>query len=257
MKTQISVSKFLALLAVIASSFLFIEASAQSSLRDSVIRMSTIELSLGLHAPIGDMSARFGGSAAMGAAYRYKTKDNWQFGLEGSFFFGNDVKEQVATGLLTSEGFIIDRVGGFTELLVLERGMLISATIGKVIPVFGPNPNSGFVFRFGSGFMQHKIRLETRNNDVPQLEGDYLKGYDRLSNGLMLHQFVGYQYLSNKRLINFTLGIEGFQGFTQSRRDFNFDLMKKDETKRLDSLYGLRFSWNFPIYRKSANGYYY
>ena len=257
MKSQISISKKLALLAFVASFFIVAEASAQSTMRDSVIRMSTIELSLGLHTPAGDMADRFGGSAAMGAAYRYKTSSNWQFGVEGSFIFGTNVKEQVATGLLTSEGFIIDRNGGFTELLVLERGMLILANVGKVLPVFGPNPNSGFVFRFGAGFMQHKIRLETRNNDVPQLEGDYLKGYDRLSNGLMLQQFVGYQYLSNKRLINFTVGVEGFQGFTQSRRDFNFDLMKKDDTKRLDSLYGLRFSWNFPIYRKSASGYYY
>ncbi len=257
MKSQISISKLLALAALIASSFSFKEACAQSSLRDSVIRMSTIELSIGLHSPAGDMSDRFGGSSVLGLAYRYKNSSNWQFGMEGSFFFGNNVKQPVAGGLLTSEGFIIDREGGFTELLVLERGMLISANVGKIVPVFGPNPNSGFVFRFGVGLMQHKIRLETRNNDVPQLEGDYLKGYDRLSNGLMLQQFIGYQYLSNKRLINFTLGVEGFQGFTQSRRDFNFDLMRKDDAKRIDSLYGFRFSWNFPIYRKSASGYYY
>ncbi|NNC84324.1 MAG: hypothetical protein HKN79_12170, partial [Flavobacteriales bacterium] len=179
--------------------------------------MSSIELALGIQAPIGDMADRFGGSASMGAAYRYKTKSNWQFGVEGHFIFGNNVKEPVAAGLLTSEGFVIDQLGGFTELLILERGMTLVGSVGKIVPAFGPNPNSGFVFRVGSGLLQHKIRLETRNNDVPQLEGEYLKGYDRLSNGLTLHQFIGYQFLSNKRLVNFSLGIEGYQAFTQSR----------------------------------------
>lgn len=230
---------------------------AQSSLRDSVIAMSSIELQIGFHTPVGDLAERFGGNGAIGAAYRYKTKTNWQVGIEGSFLFGNNVKEPVATGILSSEGFVIDQAGGFTELLVLERGVIVIGSVSKIVPALGPNKNSGFVFRIGSGFMQHKIRLETRNNDVPQLEGEYLKGYDRLTNGLTLHQFVGYQYLSNRRLVNFSIGVEGYQAFTQSRRDFNFDLQRRDDTKRLDSLYGAKLSWIFPIYRKSADGYYY
>lgn len=233
------------------------KANAQSSLRDSVISMFSIDLALGVHSPVGDLAERFGESAMVGASVHYKTASNWQFGLEGGFIFGSDVKEPIAQGIMTSEGFVIDKLGGYTELLIQERGMTMVGTVGKVVPFLGPNPNSGVVFRLGTGLLQHKVRLETRNNDVPQLEGEYLKGYDRLTNGLTLHQFIGYQYMSNKRLVNFTLGIEGYQAFTQSRRDFNFDLMRKDETKRLDSLYGLKFAWNFPIYRRAADGYYY
>ena len=233
------------------------DADAQSSLRDSVIALSSIELQIGFHAPVGDLAERFGGNGAIGAAYRYKNKSNWQIGLEGSFLFGNKVKEPVATGILSSEGFVIDKLGGFTELLVLERGMIITGSIGKIVPLLGPNKNSGFIFRVGAGLLQHKIRLETRKNEVPQLEGEYIKGYDRLTNGLTLHQFIGYQYLSNRKLVNFSLGVEGYQAFTQSRRDFNFDLQRRDDEKRLDSLYGVKLSSIFPIYRKSADGYYY
>ncbi len=230
---------------------------AQASLRDSVISMFSIDFSMGGHAPAGDMADRFGGNGFLGASVHYKTDKNWTFGIEGGFFFGSKVKENVATGIVSSEGYVIDQNGGFTELLVLERGMLVVATAGKVFPVFGPNPNSGLLVRLGAGMLQHKIRLETRNNDVPQLEGDYLKGYDRLSNGLSIHQFIGYQYLSNKRLVNLTVGIEGYQAFTSSRRDFNFDLMSTDMTDRFDALYGLKVTWSFPIYRRASDGYYY
>lgn len=85
----------------------------------------------------------------------------------------------------------------------------------------------------GVGILQHKIRIEHQDNKIPQLEGDYLKGYDRLSNGLMVHQFVGYFHMSNNRLINFFVGAEAWQGFTKNRRDLNFDTkMHDDKTKQ-------------------------
>lgn len=230
--------------------------SAQSNLKDSVISMFTIDFSAAMHAPSGDISERFGGNGFIGASVHYKTASNWVFGLEGGFIFGSNVKEDVVSGIRTSDGFVIDQDGRVTELLLLERGMTLVGTVGKVIPLFGPNPNSGLVVRLGGGMLQHNIRLETRNNDVPQLEGEYLKGYDRLSNGFSMYQFIGYQYLSNQRLVNLTIGFEGYQAFTQSRRDYNFDLMGKDDEKRFDALYGLKVSWSFPIYRRLASNYY-
>ncbi|NNC84226.1 MAG: hypothetical protein HKN79_11680 [Flavobacteriales bacterium] len=230
--------------------------AAQRNIQDSIISMSMIDFSLGAHIPAGDISERFGENGFLGASYHYKTGSNWVFGLEGGFIFGNKVKEDVAVNIRTSEGFVIDQEGGFTELLLLERGMTLVGTVGRVIPLFGPNDNSGLVVRLGGGMLQHNIRLETRNNDVPQLEGEYLKGYDRLSNGFSAYQFIGYQLLSNNRLVNLTIGLEGYQAWTQSRRDFNFDLMRKDDSKRLDSLYGVKVSWSFPIYRRSAGKFY-
>lgn len=235
---------------------MFTDSHGQGSIRDSVISMFTVNFSVGYHSPAGDMADRFGNNGFLGGSFRYKNDQNYVFGIESGFLFGSKVKENVAEGIMSSEGFVIDSEGGFTNLLILERGMLLVGTVGKVVPVLGPNPNSGIVFRLGAGMLQHKIRLETRNNDVPQLEGDYLKGYDRLSNGLTLHQFIGYQYLSNRRLVNLTIGIEGYQAFTQSRRDFNFDLMSQDTSKRKDALYGLKVTWSFPIYRRAADGYY-
>lgn len=109
----------------------------------------------------------------------------------------------------------------------------------------------------GAGFLEHKIRIDVDKDDVPELSGDYLKGYDRLTNGLALTEFIGYMHCGNNRLINFIFGFELTQAFTQNRRDFNFDQMKKDDNKRLDLLYGIKLGWFFPLYRHAATSYYY
>jgi hypothetical protein len=91
---------------------------------------------------------------------------------------------------------------------------------------------------------------------VPALEGDYLKGYDRLTSGFCLSEFVGYQLLSNSRLLNFFAGVELYQGFTRSRRDWNIDQVKKDDSPRLDLLSGIRVGWVLPLYRRAPKEFY-
>lgn len=228
----------------------------QSSIRDSVISMITIDMQMALQNPAGDLAERFGRNGALGGGIHYKNKKNWEIGIDGQFMFGKRVNDPVTELVATVEGYHIDQEGRFVNLLFLERGFTITGNVGKVIPLFGPNPNSGILIRGGVGLMQHKILLESRVNDVPQLEDEYLKGYDRLTNGLTLHQFIGYKYMGNNRFINITMGFEGYQAFTQSRRDFDFEMMKKDDRKRMDMLYGLKVIWSFPIYRRVSTGYY-
>jgi hypothetical protein len=83
-----------------------------------------------------------------------------------------------------------------------------------------------------------------------------LKGYDRLTNGLSLNQFIGYYHLSNNRLINFYIGAQGTEGITQSRREWNLDTQTHDTAKRLDMLFGLRAGWILNLYQRAPNDYY-
>ena len=226
-----------------------ISAFSQTSIKDTTIAMSLISVHVGGQVPGGDLSERFGNSASLGASYAYKNRSNWSFGAEGGFIFGGNVKQEVVTGIRTEDGEIIDNDGGLVLLLVQQRGFFFSGFVAKTLPVIGPNDYSGLFLKAGVGLLQHKIRLETRKNDVSSLEGDYLKGYDRLTNGLMLQQFVGYQHCSNNKRINYTIGLEFMEGFTQSRRDFNFDLQRRDDQKRLDILVGVKVGWSFLLYR--------
>lgn len=231
---------------------------AQVSVKDSSIFTPLIGLSYSYQIPDGDLAKRFGNSSSIQLNLDFKTKQQWTFGINATYFFGKDIKETgIFDSISTPDGYIISQNGEFADIRLYERGFTFSITAGRLFTLKIPNPNSGIVFNFGLGFMQHKIRIETIGNNVPQLSTAYKKGYDRLSNGLLLSENLGYLYLSNNRLANFYIGFECMQGFTKSRRSFDFDLMEQDTKKRLDLLYGGKIAWILPLYKKAPQAFYY
>jgi hypothetical protein len=235
---------------------LFTEGHAQVSIKDSSIYTPMISASYGYYAPDGDMSDRFGRSSALQLNIDFKTKFNWILGINGSYIFGKQIKEQLFDSITTASGNHINDDGEMSDVRLFERGFTVSGTIGRLIAFKKPNPNSGIRVDVGFGFMQHKIRIETIGNNVPQLSKEYRKGYDKLSNGFLLTESIGYQYLSNNRLANFYIGFECMQGFTRSRRSFDYDLMMQDTKKRVDILYGARVAWILPLYKKAPAEFY-
>jgi hypothetical protein len=231
---------------------------AQRNIKDSTITSSFISFNYSYNVPGGDLKNRFGNNSAVGANFFRKYKNNFVWGIDFSYLFGSDIKEtSILDSLRTERGFIINRNGQYANVRLYERGFNTTFKIGKVIPAFGPNKNSGFLVTAGAGFMQHKIRIEDIGNSTPALNNDYKKGYDRLSNGLSLTEFIGYLYLDNKRLLNFYAGVEFTQAFTQNRRDYNFDTMTRDSQKRLDLLSGIKFGFVIPLYRRAPKEFYF
>jgi hypothetical protein len=222
---------------------------AQGTLQDTSIMMVPLTFSYAYQLPTGNMAERFGwnNNVAFGAAVKFKS--NYSLGLEGSFIFGNQVNDRgMLSGITTSNGVIVNQDGDPAKILLFERGYTIVAVAGKVIPVAGPNPNSGILLRLGGGYMRHKVLIQSQNDVVPALEDDYLQGYDRLSAGPMALFYAGYQHLSNNRLINFSIGFEMDLGFTRSLRPYDFDRGKASTDMRFDGLNGIRFGWILPIY---------
>ncbi len=204
------------------------------------------------------MADRFNANSNIGISFSYKTGANWILGLGGEFIFGPQPKEtSMLDHLKTSAGYIIGTNGEYADIRLYERGFSIDLTIGKIFPLFGPNKNSGILFRAGPGFLQHRIRIEDPNNVVPQLDGDYKKGYDRLTNGPEISTFLGYVYLGNRKLINFWIGGQLNVGFTMNRRSYNFDTRSNDPTHRTDILLGIKGGWILPLYKKMPDPFYY
>ena len=230
--------------------------SAQVSIKDSSITTPLISVSYAYQLPGGDMAKRFGNCSSTQMNLDFKSHSYLMLGINGSYFFGNTVKENVLANISTKDGGIIGQDGQYANVPMYERGFTISGTIGGMIHFKKPNPNSGIVFSEGFGFIQHKIRIEVIGNNVPELDKQYKKGYDRLTNGFLLTQNLGYMYMSNNRLLNFYFGFECLEGFTQNRRSYDFDLMSHDSKKRLDILYGARVAWILPLYKKAPAEFY-
>lgn len=234
------------------------ELCAQRNVRDSLIFSPHISFNFGYQLPGADMADRFGANGVVGGGFHIKTRSNWYVGAEFSYLFGNDVTEAgLIQNLLTSSQEVISNDGEISEILIQQRGFMVTLNGGKVIPVFGSNRNSGLLLKGGVGLMQHKIRLENQIHTITQLEEEYAKGYDRLTNGLVLSQFAGYFYMGNTRVANFYAGVEAFQGFTRGRRSYTFDTQTVDDQARLDLLFGLRIGWVIHIYKRTERDYYY
>jgi len=105
--------------------------------------------------------------------------------------------------------------------------------------------------------LQHHIRIENKDNNAPQVLGDYKKGYDRLTNGFAAKTFIGYQYLDSKRRFNFYAGFEFYQAWTKNRREYNFDTMSRDNNLYHDYLYSFKAGWILPIYYRTPDKFYY
>jgi hypothetical protein len=245
-------------LAALFALFLQLPSYGQAGLRDTSIFMVPITLSYSFQLPQGEMNERFGWNNNLALGTYVKFKSNYMLGLEGAFLFGNNVNDRsMLKGVTTSSGVIVDQEGKSANILLYERGYTIVAYAGKVIPIVGPNPNSGMLLKLGGGYMRHKIRIESQNNDVPALEGDYVKGYDRLTAGPMMSAFIGYQHIGNNRLVNFLFGFQMDLGFTHNLRPFNFDTGRSDDALRFDGLNGLRAGWTLPLYRSTDDRVYF
>lgn len=227
------------------------------SVKDSCFRI----LMVGIHAsgqiPKYDLANRFGPNLSAGASFTWKTKQNLLYSVEGSYFFGSKVKEDVVASMRNEKGKITDNEGYPADLRLTERGWNIYGKVGYVISKLGNNPNSGVFFTVGAGWTQHKIKLYDANQKIAAVKGDLKKGYDRLSGGIGLTQFIGYKYISNNRLANCYFGFEFYEAYTKSLREFNYDTGLPDTQKRFDVLMGFRFGWILPLYKRTKDFYYY
>lgn len=205
----------------------------------------------GVYVPGGDLADRFGVCGMVGLGIGAKTASNWIIDANWDFIFGSDVKEKdPISSLLTENGFLIGTDGFLYDPILYQRGYRVHAGAGKIFSIKSWNTNSGFFIKGNIGLLQHKIYYQIPGDEIiPQLNKEARKGYDLLTNGLSLTQFIGIIVFSKNRFANFKAGLEFTQAFTQNRREVNFNSMSKDDQQRLDLLFGLRFSWILPFYK--------
>jgi hypothetical protein len=209
----------------------------------------SIEFNFGIQNPAGDLSKRFESNLCLGVGFeRVSLPKGWIFAINGSYLFGQTVKEDVLSKIRTPEGEILSDIGNYASVELRERGFYIGSHFGKIFKLSdNGNRFRGIRATFGVGFLQHKIRIQDDNNSAPQIAPPYDTGYDRLTNGFSLNQFIGYQVVSRDKKINFYAGFDFTEGFTKNRRAFNYDTRQRDDAARLDILYGFRIGWSIPL----------
>jgi len=233
--------------------FCCLNSKAQTKLIELPTAATLVKINYGFYYAGADLANRYGNHAVVGLACHRKTPEGLSYGLNANVIFGSNVDAfHIIDDLVNKDGFITGTDGLQADISILMRGIKTGLTVGKTINVLSNNPNSGILIEAGLGYLQHKIRYEDIQNTVPQFDGEYVKVYDRLTSGIYLEQFIGYQYLDKRRLINFYAGLNIIEGFTKNRRTVNFNTVEV-EGNRLDISAGFKVGWIIPFYSKSVD----
>ena len=166
----------------------------------------------------------------------------------GDHFFADAIGRDVVSNLREEEGLILDRFGELADIQQGMRGFFLGGSVSYLIPMLKNYKRSGIEVRFEGGYLQHWIRFRTIGGQIFGISGDYARGYDRMTSGVALRQYIGYRHLARNRLFNFYGGFDFMQAFTRNRRGFNFDTGQVDNKNRIDLLVGFRVGLTIPIY---------
>lgn len=208
---------------------------------------------------LADLKTDFGNFLSAGTGINVKTKSNWMFGFTFNYQFEGKVKPNVLleqfkyTRIVPANGndpYFISSNGGSTYDVKFDyRGLYFKFLFGKVIPVWKKYENSGILLQGGIGVLQHYIHIINPDNSVLSLTEDYRKGYDKLTLGFSLYQFIGYQHLNKRNLLCFYGGIEFSETFSKRQRQYDFILMDKDNKNYFDAFIGFKIGWIIPLYK--------
>jgi hypothetical protein len=196
--------------------------------------------------PALDFKNRFGTSLRPAAVLSYQLPRKLNvWSATGFFQFGTLVKEDVFSNLLTPDGYLIGNDKNPAAIQLRQRAWFIGFGKGWRF-----KERSNFLNRFlidvHGGFFQHKIRIqEDPARLVPQINGEYKKGYDRLSNGTGININMSYNPTANPTFTRFVVGLDLFAAHTINRRPVNFNTGFPDKSSFWVLQPGIHLAYHF------------
>jgi len=208
--------------------------------------------------PTADLANTFGNNSAIGASYFSETANNLFYGIEGNYMFGNNVKDSTLfDNISTSTGGVIDAAGHYANINLLQRGFDAHIFAGYAFH-FTENNLSGIYLSQGFGYMQHQIFIDTKNQNIPQLNEEMKKGYDRFSNGFSTKFSADYKYYHKKGKFQISSGVNYTMAYTKIQRAYDFANKEHYSSKRKwDQLLGFKVEVIIPIHRKNEEEFHY
>ena len=228
------------------------------SFKNDKLNVPALTATYGFCLPMADLSDRYTIFSQAGSSFLMKFKSNITVSLEGLILFSNNYRgESPLRSILNDNGTITNIHGDQTLFTLGMRGMQFQIKGGYIISKYSHNPNSGITLSAGAGFFQSKYWIDQRGQNTPQIMGEYVKGYDKMSNGFALTQFIGYTYFHNKNFLNVYAGIEFTEAWTKDRRVWDFALNRKNDTKYNEIMTAFKVGFMIPFIRREAEGKYY
>jgi len=208
--------------------------------------------------PIASLANMFGDNSSVGVSFIHEKENNFFLGAQANYLFGDDVKDStIFQNIQTTSGGVLAADGTYANINLLQRGF-----DGYILGGYAYHPNennlSGIYFSVGVGFLQYKIFIDTKNQNIPQLNEDMKKGYDQLHNGISTKWDVSYRHYSLKSNFQFYIGTNLTAAYTKSVRPYSFNSNKyNDDSHQWDRLLGIHAGIIIPVQRKNEEEFHY
>lgn len=198
----------------------------------------------------GDWAERYPAYTALPLRLEYYHKNKYTLGADFSFYLGSQVNSVGMFPDMTDEdGSLRDNNGYPAVIRYYMRGWSSRAYALKIIPLnYNAQKEARWSMQLGGGlgYTRHYTKFNFDLDMVPQLEGEYLGGYDRLSAGAQLFEQLRFQYLDNSS-VSLSAGFELLQGFTKHQRAYDFSSRSAQQQNFFDLGFGAFVGVIIPI----------
>lgn len=214
-----------------------------------------LSLNAGYFINFSDMGNRYPAYTCFPLGVEYQHKNKWIASLDYNLIFGTSVDIAGYFDHISNDnGYMIDAKGQQAIVNTYMRGFSARAHFGKIIPL-SKNPawrDWSILASGGLGYTQTYIQFQFDEGELPQLEGTYTGGYDRLSGGFQIAERIKLQYL-NPNSLSFVVGIDLIQGVSKSLRPWNFSTNSADNQGQKEIATGFSLGLLIPIKTRSKN----
>ncbi len=218
-----------------------------------------IGFGLSSNIPSGPWTENFRENFSLSTSVGRKFDNNLIISGELNYLFGGEVESRndILENITTSNGQLLNGNGSYAQININQRGTYFNLQAEKLFFSPANNENSGWSVAAGAGYAWHWLNIDNVGNDSPQLNEEYIRGYDRLSRGFTAMQSIGYLYLSKSKLVNFKVSFELNQIWSQDLRKYNYPTGLLSNESQLNLLYSLKLKWYLPIYLGGKTDEYY
>jgi hypothetical protein len=221
-----------------------------------------VMLGFGFGMPGGELRNRFGNHLHATAGYNLVFPSHWTLGVEASYGFGRNVKQDPLSSLRDANGDIIAKDGSLSTTDITESvTMLPTVKFGRVFVlkkrVKTPDWEHGLLVNVGYSWIQYKYGLNNVSRDVAQLDGDRKKGYDRLASGPGGLAELTYFLQSPKGSYGVFFKGQYYYGVSQSRRVYDYNYQRATTGVMPVSALILQIGFALTFYRLDENDYFY
>lgn len=238
--------------------YIILLALISPNINAQAVKQSAFTFNYNYQIPIGNLANNFGNNSSIGTSYFIELSNNIIIGMEGNFIFGGKIKDvTIFEGISNESGAIIGADGRYANVNLMQRGFDSYLFAGYALH-FLKNNLSGIYITHGLGYLQHKIFIDTKNQNLPQLNEDMKKGYDRFSNGLSTKTSIDYKYYNRKGRFQISLGLNYTMAYTQNKRVYDFAKNEYySDRKSWDKLFGCKVEVIIPINKRNEEKFHY